>query len=473
MRDYGITTLLCYHDHYEFQVDGARIIDTDYSSLLELFTEEKLNTFIMTNRIDILLYKLPQIDKVYRNAVHENLILGCIYDERIVFINYQNWHKSIGVSDNITNDEIENEVREIIRSHPSWRKFPMTPAGVVRKELRKLGIDYRWLNKLTFSNKQQYNLYNNLPRFGLIGYDDIRRFTTVIVNSYDIKSSYPYIMYNFGYPTSVGRVIENYPIDKFQELEDKLWVAEIEFAETPVLKLDGLDLLDKVVNKKMTLTSTDYEILKGEYDFTITNINSIMIHYFTRKLPDPIREFILNSFHHKESFPHNSNEYKEAKLNLNMIYGIFYRNSGEKIDSEFPIMIGAWTCAFGRSRIYEVLKQCRYNAVYWDTDGIKVDTDISDIIDKINQENKIEGIELGQWKLEKEDAEFIPFGKKQYWLDGELTCAGLNKKLANKYLKENHIIPYEGLVIPSDYTGLWHYDDNYNEIKLEYLLGGS
>lgn len=470
MRNTDIVTLVCSHTGWVFQVDGARIEGNDYDELLDLFIEPKLKATVFTTRIDILLYKLEgKIDKVYRNHVHNNLIISAIYQDRITFVNYYNWHKAIEIED-ADNDSIEKEMRELAEAHPTWRKFPVSPSGIVRKELLKLDLG-KTRNKLLFKTEEQYELYNSLLKKGFIGFVDEFAGEELTVNSYDIKSSYPYIMCEYEFPYSMDRVVENYPIEKFNKLveTDYLWVAEIEFAERPLLRTDGLDLFHDDIQTCMTLTSTDCRILQSEYITNIKNINKIIIHRNKEKLPEELTNFIYNQFEIKESYPHDSNEYKEAKIALNSIFGLFYQDikkyDESKINGDFPMAIGAWTAAYGRLRLYTQMNKVRYGVIYWDTDGFKTTIPIEEEFDT---EKK-----LGSWVLEKEEKEFIFFGKKQYYLDGELSCAGLNKKLANEYLKENNIKPYDGMVIPEDYTGGWYYDENHNEIKTKYQLGGN
>lgn len=470
MRPVNIKTLVCRHDKYLYQVDETLTESTNYGDLLKVLDDFDSYNFIMVSRLDILLYKLPQITEIYKNSVHKNVIIYAVYNNTTL-INFQNWHKAIDLDHEITNSTMDAEVRDLVKAHTRWHKFPVSPSNIVKKQIEKLEL-YNWIRNKFNLNKEQSKLYNSLPRTPLIGYATEIKNQLMEVNSYDIKSSYPFIMYAFEYPSRAERICYNYPLDKFQKIVDKMWVAEISFEQRPRLKEDALDVFESFLDSTMTLTSTDYWILQDAYDFKIKNINRIMIHFFKKQLPPQLRDFILESFNHKESFPKDSNEYKEAKIALNSIYGLFYPTEERQTSKSLPVVVGAWTCAFGRFRLYEILRQCKYNAVYWDTDGIKTDTDISDIISAANEKYKIPNCKLGQWQLEAEEAEFIAFGKKQYWLNGELTCAGLNKKLANKYLKENNIVPYEGIVIPEDYTGLWYYNENHEEIKITYQIGG-
>lgn len=349
----------------------------------------------------------------------------------------------------------------------SFRNMKKTFAATVKRELLDINVG-TWFSGIRLKDEEAFNLYHSVDKGALDGLDEDFEGEMCHVWSYDIKSSYPFELYRNQFPTiGANHVDHDYPLDRFQRLIDrgKLWLACIEF--NSLKHKEGKPRLNESLTQ--TITSVDYELLCDAYEVEIKAIPQIIIHRMKNYLPEPIRNYILGLFEIKET-KKGTQAYKLAKKKLNVIFGLFCTES--KSNYSMPAVIGIWTAAYARRSLYQVLAAANNSIIYWDTDGVKSVAPIDEIIEKINAERKLPLINLGQWVKEYEGAEFMSFNRKQYYVDGELKCAGLDGTAASKYLKDNNIKPYMGLVIPGNYTGRYTIVNGVREYQ-NFTLGGN
>ena len=301
---------------------------------------------------------------------------------------------------------------------------------------------------------------------GLSGIDDTFRDKTIIVNGYDFKSFYPWIMYTQLFPYTQYRLYKNVSINALSNAE--LWVATIKFKKIIRKNIDWLKIR---ANKEVTITNLDFKIIQRDYIYEIDSIPEFIPFTHPRKLPECLRKLILEKFKIKESYPEDSEEYQHAKLFLNCIFGLFCQNRQkykQDIDcwsaKQRPFVIGLFTAAYGRYYLWEVMHD--KNPIHWDTDGFKA----QEVLDftEFNSQRKIDGVMLGQLLEKETDAKLTVYGNKQYMLDDVLKLVGTDGQLALQYFKGK--VPKCGDVIPPEYTSR-HIIKNNQIIKVNYTIG--
>lgn len=157
---------------------------------------------------------------------------------------------------------------------------------------------------------------------------------------------------------------------------------------------------------------------------------------------------------------------------------------------------GVWVTSYARRNLFSGILACGDDYIYSDTDSIKI-FNPEKHLDYIEAYNKMVGIKveraakffgidstefspmnkkgipkpIGIWEYEGTYKRFKTLGAKRYLLqkqngDYSLTVAGVNKKMACKYLEETFDDPFDGftnkLSVPSEYSGrlILTYNDN-------------
>ena len=335
-------------------------------------------------------------------------------------------------------------------------KIPITSTGYVRRDLSDLNLINEFSKMYSSITEESHKMMTECISGGLNGIDTEYTDSELYVNCYDFKSFYPWIMYTQDFPRFAYKVVHPTSIDEANDLarRSKLWLATIKFKYLIPLGQDWLKI--KKMNKySITLTSLDYDIIRGSYKYEIESIDSIIVFKRPKPLPDKLRQFIKGKFLVKESCKKDTMEYELAKKGLNSIFGLFYQDQ-TKYDNdcdcwtakERPYVIGLFTAAYGRYYLWQIMHE--HNPVQWDTDGFKT-RDTLDLTE-YNEHRRVEDMMLGQLMCERECVPITLFANKQYMIENELRIAGTSGRLAMEYFNNIGRKPHCGDVIPPEYT---------------------
>ena len=242
-------------------------------------------------------------------------------------------------------------------------------------------------------------------------------------------------------------------------------------------EIDWLKIEDK---REVVITNLDFKIIEEDYDFKIKLIKEIIPFFSAEPLPDDLRDLIMKKFNNKEKYTKGSEEYEQAKIFLNSIFGLFCQNQMKynnaidcKLARQRPLVIGRFVSAYGRYYLWEVMHN--HNPLHWDTDGFKTEDLL--VLDDYNKarrlkddKGKLMDIMLGQLMCEHRFVKWTVFGNKQYMLGNKLKLAGTDGDLAIEYFNKNNIIPSIGAVIPAEYTNRVVIKDH-KIINVPYTIG--
>lgn len=362
---------------------------------------------------------------------------------------------------------------------------PLTMVGYVREYVRnyiekKDKKYYKNMQKLTLT-VDTYNMLSDMVSGGDCSCDfDAIGEEIENVKSYDLQSSYPYVMLTQDFPmssfikTTINdfTTFENY-LDKYCCMF-KVKFSKIELNDIcslpiiSVCKIKGGNIISKCHGRliegediELTLTETRYKQILKYY-----NVEGIAISdfYFARKgkLPKAYRDCVYTLYKEKCDIKKqlekdkNNNKlkyaYRKAKERLNALFGMCLTEIvyGEDIKDELDrynrkfgrflfYAWGIWVVDHAKTSLYS-LADCCDTALYWDTDCIKSD-DFNDL--KILAFNATREIALkrekyfikdyvcGAAELDGEYELFKTLGPKQYIVqkDGilEMTCSGVSK----------------------------------------------
>lgn len=341
-----------------------------------------------------------------------------------------------------------NDVRGLYHSimhkleEDTLESIPLTSTGYVRRDCRNAlrGREYRKQFKKSEIDLEMYKKLLRAFRGGNTA--SSRYFANMIIDnvkSYDISSSYPFVMMSYEYPhgpfmyTSID---SRNTLDKYNR--KYCTIAEYSFINlrlknkyTPIpyvsiSKCNKADSDSLVYNGRvlegrffeMTLTNIDFEIVDRMYDYDEMYVDDF---YFARKklLPKPLREQILKYFTDKTTLKGIDEMYyfyMKQKNKLNAIYGmsvshIVHENyifdtkdftitrdtmseerENEDLKKYFKsrnsflcFQWGVWVTAYARARLQELIDIIGIDVVYCDTDSVKYIGDYETEIEKINR----------------------------------------------------------------------------------------
>lgn len=364
--------------------------------------------------------------------------------------------------------------KERINNNGYISRIPTTYIGYVRKGLQNKADFPRLAKSIT---PETHKLISECKSGGLCGIDESKIDETHLVNCYDFKSFYPWIMVSQLFPQgsygthtdwSNPKVLEKHPFVK-----DRFWIARLRFKFIKPKKADWLGLKK---NNEIVITNLDYKIIKEDYYFELERVIEIIPFLTSAQLPDEIRDYIMEQFKKKESCAKNTEEYTQAKVFLNSIYGLFNQDQ-TKYDNPIdcwsakqrPLVIGKFVAAYGRYFLWKIMRNS--DPIHWDTDGFKTEYNLSREIFLFNQMRKIKDSMLGQLMLEEKWAEVTVFGNKQYLLNDKLKLAGTKGDLAKEYCDKIGEVPHCGLIIPPEYTSRILLINN-KITKIPFTIGG-
>lgn len=423
-------------------------------------------------------------DFVQRQSLKSTVVkYALMFNGNIIFKNLKEYYSKMTldkikemnrIDDNITDEVVitwlSAEKEKSIHENKIG-KIKYTKASYVKSELGKeIGI-YDFAGIYRNMDQKTHDIIANCKDGGLSGINDVFINQSVIVNSYDFKSFYPWIMCTQGFPFEMhyyGAVSK----DERKELIKKhkyYFIATITFNYIiPKNKSNCRDWLNIQSYNETTITITglDMGIINSSYDYDIKSVDEFIGFSRTRLLQRKVINFIKKQYNIKETFEKNTDEYNIAKVAVNCIYGFFDTDPlryGKDINSysakRFPFVIGKFISAYGRYYLWSAMKD--HNPIHWDTDGFETadNLNLNNELELNNIKREISDNKMGKLICENELAELTVFGNKQYLLDDTLKLAGTSGEKAMVYFK--NVLkrkPKAGDTIPGEYTNIVIWD---------------
>ncbi len=331
-------------------------------------------------------------------------------------------------------------IEEKIEDDGDITKIPYTNTGYVRNFVRNKCFERRgrymdFIDGLTLT-PDTYLQCEKAFAGGAVG-PNIKYATKVIENlhSYDIKSSYPYVM-----------VAKYFPMGFFEPVSNKAANENLEALVTSQCCLFRLEIFNLVPKQdycfpisyskcnevigcreasgriisaayvNINVTELDYENIKRFYD--LEQAEEIRVSYMRIAprgyLPEPIIRSVLKFFYDKttlDGVEGKSVEYMIAKNMLNAVYGMMVERVVREpygFDEEFTkgskdyvkqvvsynenrnrflyYPWGVWVTAHARFRLYDAIYNIGDDWRYCDTDCVKFVGEHQDYFDKVNAE---------------------------------------------------------------------------------------
>lgn len=445
-------------------------------------------------------------------------------------------------------------ILEKIEQGENQEKIPLTKTGYVRRELETNCLP-RSRNKkkeyFSYKNKLKNNflsvgLYEMLKSVLCGGYvhanPDYIGLIEKNVYSYDKTSAYPYNMVARKFPVTPWR---KRMIKQGKEFDYMLKTYACIFTITfynirPIFTQDYYISTSKLIESELVIEvngrlisankitinicEIDYLIISKNYTWDSEDIYNF--HYSCKNyLPLPFIKTILYYYNKKTLLKGDNDhiiEYRQAKENINSIYGMCVMQLDRTIINiedniytqkmpDIKAVIdtynknrkrtylyewGVYITAYTRLDIWKGIFALGEDYRYTDTDSLKFVNNHQELFETFNIEMMEEikevadyyhisledfsplGKTIGLWDFEGGCDKFKTLGAKRYMLlkDGkyELTCAGLNKK-AIDYIVENGGFDFfsDDMTIPPEETGkLTHtYIDDAYTIKIKDYQG--
>lgn len=373
---------------------------------------------------------------------------------------------------------LEEAIMFLLQSD-TLKSIPLTSTGYVRRDCRKAMKKNR-KNRKQFQNialdPETFKLCQECFRGGNTA--SSRYWTNEIiekVGSYDISSSYPYVMMACDFP--IGAFIR-YSIDSEEDF-DKLsknycTIGRYLFYNLKIKSCVPIPYIPiskctedsktvvyngRVLEAEMieiSLTNIDYDIIASQYDFESMYVKDF---YIARKgkLPKELRDQIMEYYEKKtqlKGIQEHEYEYIKAKNKLNSIYGmtvtnpvkpnLFINDDGEwnteTIDYETELhkyynnwnsflsyQWGIFVTAHARRRLQMAIDKVGLEVIYVDTDSVKYvnnhDHDFKELNEQIEEHISVfrdgKEYQLGIFDSENKQGtyeydEFITMGAKKY-----------------------------------------------------------
>lgn len=350
-------------------------------------------------------------------------------------------------------------IREKIEDEGGIDKIPYTNTGYVRRYVRnecfkRRGRYMELMDRLTMT-PDAYLQMERAFMGGSVGANIARIGKTIKnVHSYDIKSSYPYVMVTGYYPMSYGLPVKDKEANqRIEELVTshccqftlEAWDVSPKYdfccpiSYHKLLDSAGVSKAGGRVNYaaylKMNVTELDYDTYKKFYDFNGgTRISRMRI--FTRGyLPEPIVRSVFKFFYDKttlDGVKGKEKEYMISKNMLNSIYGMMVEKIlrdiilyDEDFKKEKPNIVnevvqynekrnrflfypwGVWVTAHARWRLFDAILNMGNDFVYCDTDCVKFVGNHQKYFDMVNKMARKSLMETGR-RLHMKREELFP-----------------------------------------------------------------
>lgn len=328
-------------------------------------------------------------------------------------------------------------IREKIASDGDITKIPYTNTGYVRNYVRNACFQRRgkymdFMDGLTMT-ANGYAAMQRTFMGGAVG-PNLKCVGRVIndVASFDIKSSYPYVMVGMTYPMSYAHLVPNREAQSYLSRNDVHIQCTLEIfnlvprtgndycfpiSESKCRRLvgavTGAGLSDtglpltgsgRVISAQyvmIDITELDYYTFKKFYEICDDNIRVSNMRVFVKGyLPKPIVESIMTFFNRKttlDGVEGREAEYMLSKNMLNSIYGMMvekvvrdiwklsnnimnkeaadYIKQIEEYNNKWNRFLyypwGVWVTAWARYRLYDAIAEVGKDFVYCDTDSVK------------------------------------------------------------------------------------------------------
>lgn len=391
--------------------------------------------------------------------------------------------------------------------------IPLTSTGYVRRDV-KIRMNKEKRNRSKFVrnklNLKEYELCKKILRGG--DTHACRYWSGMIVDnveSFDKQSSYIEAMLTGYYPDGKFTKIDGNIKEKFYNFIDNYCViAKIGFinirmksdSPNPYIDIAHVERYKNIINDEGRVLAAEYiEYYLTEIDFKIIeeiyNFDKFYVieAYFCERgeLPKEIKEVAIKYYEEKtklRGIKEQEYEYNKKKDLLCSISGmmitdiihdeIIYEKGKwkkEKIEDEekkiqklnefyknrsgfLSYQYGIYVLAHARKNLYDGIKLCGSNLLYWDTDCVKFkdeDGHIKELLEDLNKKiiekdmkGNIKAVAykdgiphyLGTWEKQKRHKKFKAMGAKKYcYIDEDdifhITVAGLDKELGAKAIK--------------------------------------
>lgn len=320
-------------------------------------------------------------------------------------------------------------IREKISEEGHITNIPYTNTGYVRRYVRNACFRerekyLRIIDNLTIT-AAAYQQCERAFMGGAVG-PNIKFIGQTLndIASYDIKSSYPYVMVTGYFPMSYGRPVPN--IKAVDYLLSGSWccIFDLEIyglipkqsfcypiSQSKCTKLTGaVTASGRVLTAqylKISCTELDYATYTEFYDISFSNCRITNMRIYQKgKLPLPIVNSVFEFFNKKtvlDGVQGSEAEYMIAKNMLNSIYGMMVerpvRNEyiyesdimnkippdyieqigryNEKYDRFLFYPWGVYVTAHARRRLYSAIAEVGSDFVYCDTDSVKFRNELS------------------------------------------------------------------------------------------------
>lgn len=370
---------------------------------------------------------------------------------------------------------------EYYLKNDSLKSIPKTSTGFVRRDCREHVQRNKYNKKLFRKNQLTEQEYKLLKERYRGGNTHANRYMTGFiiddVTSYDISSSYPFVMLSEKYPTGKYIHIDNidfkqrcnysqkfctcatytfYNIDS----KDNNYIPYIPFSKC--YDLDNFTVYNGRILKRNKLTisllDVDLEIILDTYTFEKVEVSNFM-YCWKIFLPLELRQEIIKYYENKTKLKNVKGEeynYMLSKQKLNGIYGMcvtdiihdiitllddktlddteqttideYYNNFNNFLSYQW----GVYVSAYARRNLQRAIKICDDSIIYVDTDSVKfvdyegtIEKRIKELNQKIIDECKKQNIThsvdyngktmyLGIFDCDGHYKQFITLGAKKY-----------------------------------------------------------
>lgn len=396
----------------------------------------------------------------------------------------------------ITDDELKYAVYDVLGLYEGLHTtleddtlatVPITSTGFVRRDYREACLDYPGFRNFLLSKKlnaNDYILCKEASRGAIAGSNHTYTDETLEdVDSYDIKSSYPYVMLTKYFPGGkfVRERLQTGPI--FDSLLDSdccliVWSCKNirlkQYWSIPYISKAkcryvagarcGNGKLYWAKRIMMCCTEIDFKIIREDYD-----MEDIMIHEFYHckraMLPVPFRRHLLGMFQTKTDLETGDKYiYNKFKNKINASFGMMLtdilnseiefvggsspweEHKVEDIDDALlkhyrrknnflSYQDGVWVLAHARASLHEGMAGVGFDVVQVDTDSVKFLNDHSDVFERINKRimDEAEAFDIKPYAV-REDGSKVYLGVWEHeGEDGETTYKAFRSLGAKKY----------------------------------------
>lgn len=334
-------------------------------------------------------------------------------------------------------------IREKIEDDNGINNIPLTNTGYVRRYVRNECFKNRgrymdFIDGLTMT-PDAYLQAEKAFQGGAVG-PNINKVGLLSrqVHSYDIKSSYPYVMVTGYYPMQYGRPVDdmeaNGNLEYYLQNFCCLFTLEVWdlFPTTdycfPISSSKCQDLVGertgsgRVINAmyvRTNVTELDFDTYRKFYHITPENSHVSRLRIFpSGPLPRPIVMSVLKFFEDKttlDGVAGREQEYMISKNMLNSVYGMTVEkvvrkvfgytsiNDFTSLPGDYVEQVvaynekrnrflfypwGVWVTAHARWRLYDAIRAVGNDYIYCDTDSVKFTGDHSDYFERVNEETK-------------------------------------------------------------------------------------